>query len=97
MAKNAVATHTFEITEEQRNLVLNGLVEKLLDTRRYLSDSEEKDEPGPLDSCCKGHLQRYESRRVRYRALVERKEAIEAAIELFSVDDVTSEPTGSSS
>lgn len=85
MAKNAASSYTFEITEEQRNLLLNGLVEQKLDTKRYLSGSEEKDEPGPLDSCCDAHLQRYELRRSHHRALAERKQLIEATIELLSI------------
>lgn len=81
------STHTFTITEEQRNLVLEGLVEKSIDTRRYVSNSEVDDEPGPLDTCCAAHLHRYENRRNSHRSLLGRQRAIEAAIELFSIED----------
>lgn len=74
---------TVQITEQQREIVLGALYDKLLDCDRYIFGSEEKDAPGPLDTCCEGHLVRYEQRLANYRALKAQKEAVEATIELF--------------
>jgi hypothetical protein len=84
MAKKSTTTTTVEITEAQRNIVLNGLINELLDNKRYISGSEVDDEPGPLDSCCPAHLARYEQHKRNYVALKEKKKAVEDVIKLFS-------------
>lgn len=77
-------TRTVEVTGQQRNLILNALYDKLLDNRRYMSGSGlPTDAPGPLDSCCAGHLARYERDKETYLSLLEQKKAINATILLF--------------
>jgi hypothetical protein len=80
-------TTSFAITEAQRNTVLNGLTGELLDSRRYMSGSKPADEPGPMDSCCPGHLARYEESKSRYAALKSKKKHVEATIALFEKPD----------
>jgi hypothetical protein len=77
------ATTTVEITEAQRNMVLSGLTNELLDAERYIRGSEENDEPGPEDACCPTHLARYEYRKEMYQALKKKKKAVKAVIALF--------------
>lgn len=85
--KRPAHSYTFEITEEQRNLVLDGLVNKALDTKRYLSGAAVPDEPEPTDACCAAHLAHYEHRRGIHVALKSQHEAIEALIDVFSVEE----------
>lgn len=87
MAEKTAELITVTLDETQRNFVLNGLVNELLDAKRYLSGSKVADEPGPLDRCCAGHLARYEQRKYEYRALKQRKKAVEATIALFSDEE----------
>ena len=87
MAEKTAEPITVTLDETQRNIVLNGLINELLDSKRYLSGSKVDDEPGPLDSCCAGHLARYEQRKYEYRSLKQRKTAVEATIALFSGEE----------
>lgn len=77
------STHTITITEAQRNIVLGGLYNELLDSERYLSGSDIGDAPSALDSCCAAHLARYEQRKSNYASLIARKTAVEEAIALI--------------
>ncbi|MET0885375.1 MAG: hypothetical protein ABWX92_02900 [Mycetocola sp.] len=83
MAKKPTTTITVEITEAQRNFVISGLYNELLDAERYIAGSKEADKPGPLDSCCPEHLARYEHRKEMHQSLKQRKKAVEATIALF--------------
>lgn len=84
MSEQNSQTTTVEVTEEQRQIVLGALTEKLLDAERYLFGSGVDDEPGVLDRCCTAHLARYERNKEIHRALKEQKRAVQAMITLFS-------------
>lgn len=74
-------TIVIELTEEQRHAVVGALYDKIGDTDRYLlSFIHDGDEPGELDSCCKGHLARYRERISQRNMLREEKTRLERLI-----------------
>lgn len=80
----AEPTILIELTEEQRHAVVGSLYSKRSETDRYLlSYTHDGDEPGDLDSCCKGHLARYRERISQRNALREEKTRLERLIEII--------------
>jgi hypothetical protein len=74
------ATKTVTITEDQRNILLNGLANELVDVQRYMSGPKPSEEPGPMDDCCEGHRLRWQDSVDRYAALDAKKQAIKDTI-----------------
>ncbi len=81
-------TTSIEITERQRNIILDALYDKEPETERYLTGSEVDEQPGPLDNCCEAHLDRYRQRKEVYKALKARKKAVKRTIKLFTAPTV---------
>lgn len=72
------------VTPQQRGLLLTALAEHRVDQERYARSYEAPKAPGPLDTCCEGHLARYQARQEEgemFRDSVRRIEALAAAIE----------------
>ena len=84
MAKTNESTTAVEISESLRSLVLNGLHDKLFDSKRYLSGSDVADEPGPEDLCCDYHRRCYEHNKETFITLKKQKRDLEAAIKVFT-------------
>lgn len=77
---------TVKLTEQQRQNVLSGLANERLDAKRYLSGAAPSETPGPLDSCCDGHLARWRDQVDVRRRLEEKLQSVEATIERFLYD-----------
>jgi len=75
------------LTDEQRNLVVGALFDKLFESKRYASGTKVANKPGPEESCCVAHLARYESHRNIYLNLKQRVTDVKAVIALFELTD----------
>ncbi len=82
-------TFVVTLTEVQQNILLNALYEKLVETKQYLSSYRHDKEPGPLDTCCAGHLARFNERKRSRDALLDRKRRVRTLINLFESADPT--------
>lgn len=80
-------SHTFTVSESQRNTVLNALHERLVDAKRYTINSKISESPGPEDECCAIHLARFERRRDEHRALADHEQEIRRTITIFEAPD----------
>lgn len=84
LVRDELVQEAVGFTDEQANVVLGALRDKLGETEHYLlSYREAAGEPGPLDSCCEAHLARFEERKRQRRSLVERQKSIERLIQVF--------------
>ena len=68
-----------EISEQEKQILINGLWDQRLETERYLNGMPTPDrEPEPHDVCCAWHRLRYESRLETAKALIDKEDAIVA-------------------
>lgn len=72
------------LTERQRSTLVSALIDKSLETSRYLSnDRSTGNEPSEHETCCDYHRQEYEDRRQRQRALQLRRQSENLLIEML--------------
>lgn len=72
------------LSDTDRQLVLAGLTDQLLETQRYLSPYQEQyPDPTPLDTCCTGHRARYDMRLDDHRRLLSKKQQIDTLISVL--------------
>ena len=80
------AEFTVTITEQQRQTVLSGLANERVDAKRYLSGPAPRETPGPLDSCCEGHLARWRDQVDLRQRLEAKLQSVDSAVEKFLYD-----------
>lgn len=74
---------TFTLTEQERSTVLNGLINELMDAKRYVSGYDVPDEPSETDRCCAAHLARYEQRKKELSSLRARLSHVKNLVKMF--------------
>lgn len=79
-------TVTVVLTDRQRSLVLSALFEKGMETKRYVQNTKVSDEPGPTDTCCDAHLQRWKRDHDMHESLKGRRRAEKELIKLFEIE-----------
>lgn len=75
--------HEVWLNADQVGAALTGLINELLDLKRYLSGTPENAEPSDTEKCCPTHLRRYEEARRERQVLLARKASAEAAIRVL--------------
>lgn len=76
-------TATLVLTQRQTSHLLSALYDKVGETKRYLSSYPSSDQPGPLDSCCAAHLERFQENLRQRAALLERQRDTQGLIDMF--------------
>lgn len=79
-------TITVTLTEQQRQHILNGLANELVDVKRYLSGPKPSATPGPMEDCCDGHRARWQRDRDTHRMLTARKKSLKETVALLLYD-----------
>lgn len=69
--------------DEQRNIVLSALHDKLTETERYLMGSIPGETPAAEENCCDYHRMRWQRDREVHLSLLSRKKTIKAVIRQF--------------
>lgn len=89
----AISTVILALNEEQRHAVVGALYDKLGETEHYLlSYRHDADQPAALDTCCDGHLARYNERISQRDSLRDRKELLKTTIELVDSAEPSDHP-----
>lgn len=74
---------SFNLDPRQIGLLVTALIEKRMETRRYLNNVTVPDSPQPENICCDWHRIRYERNKEQQAALQERYDAETELIALF--------------
>lgn len=73
---------TLTLTKRQQAIVLDALLDKELESGRYVHSYGVQRPPGPMDSCCTGHRHAYDRRADERASLADRHERVKETITL---------------